>query len=106
MLSQKTRSTRIFHTNHMRKYISHGNCTFFQYSGWQISNKDNYIAVQVTFKVQSRQETIVELHFDPTQHQEVKYVELYFALIHRYIVMLNLESSVSGMIKKTKLDCV
>lgn len=55
------------------KYInkSHKKCTFFQYSGWQISNKDNYIAVQVTFKVQSRQETIVELHFDPTQHQEV-----------------------------------
>ncbi|KAL0132362.1 hypothetical protein PUN28_000266 [Cardiocondyla obscurior] len=42
------------------------------YSGWQQSNKDNYIAVQVSFKVQSRQETIVELHFDPTQPQEVK----------------------------------
>ncbi|RLU14816.1 hypothetical protein DMN91_012703 [Ooceraea biroi] len=41
------------------------------YSGWQLSNKDNYLAVQVTFKVQSRQETIVELHFDPTQQQEV-----------------------------------
>ncbi|XP_011160435.1 nucleoplasmin-like protein ANO39 [Solenopsis invicta] len=41
------------------------------YSGWQQSNKDNYIAVQVSFKVQSRQETIVELHFDPSQQQEV-----------------------------------
>ncbi|EGI70817.1 PREDICTED: glutamic acid-rich protein-like isoform X1 [Acromyrmex echinatior] len=41
------------------------------YSGWQQSNKDQYIAVHVSFKVQSRQETIVELHFDPSQPQEV-----------------------------------
>jgi len=63
--------------------VIYRNCISFQYSGWQQSNKDNYIAVQVTFKVQSRQETIVELHFDPSQPQEVvKYVvSLYCCIV-------------------------
>ncbi|KAI4482983.1 hypothetical protein M0802_013536 [Mischocyttarus mexicanus] len=41
------------------------------YSGWSIGNKDKYIAAHVTFKVQSRYQTIVELHLDPQQQQEV-----------------------------------
>ncbi|XP_051163793.1 nucleolin-like [Leptopilina boulardi] len=40
------------------------------YSGWSVNNKDKYLAAQVTFKVQNRSETIVELHLD-TQQQEV-----------------------------------
>ncbi|XP_032662983.1 nucleolin-like [Odontomachus brunneus] len=40
------------------------------YSGWSVNNKDNYLVAHVTFKVQSRAETIVELHL--FQQQEVK----------------------------------
>ncbi|XP_003426676.1 nucleolin isoform X2 [Nasonia vitripennis] len=40
------------------------------YSGWSVNNKDKYLAAQVTFKVQSRQETIVELHLDTEQSKE------------------------------------
>lgn len=64
-------------------------CILFQYSGWQLSNKDNYIAVQVSFKVQSRQETIVELHFDPTQQQEVvKYVIVFKLFMLQELIKL------------------
>ncbi|XP_057328739.1 nucleolin-like [Microplitis mediator] len=41
------------------------------YSGWSASNKDKYLAAQVTFKVQNRNEVIVELHLDEQQQQEV-----------------------------------
>ncbi|XP_012274415.1 nucleolin [Orussus abietinus] len=41
------------------------------YSGWSVNNKDKYLAAQVTFKVQNRSETIVELHLDRQQQQEV-----------------------------------
>ncbi|XP_029047814.1 uncharacterized protein LOC117606267 [Osmia lignaria lignaria] len=41
------------------------------YSGWSVNNKDKYLAAQVTFKVQSRTETIVELHLDQQQQSEV-----------------------------------
>lgn len=41
------------------------------YSGWSVNNKDKYLAAQVTFKVQSRIETIVELHLDQQQQQDV-----------------------------------
>ncbi|XP_043285388.1 nucleolin-like [Venturia canescens] len=41
------------------------------YSGWSINHKDKYLAAQVTFKVQNRMETIVELHLDEQQQQEV-----------------------------------
>jgi len=37
------------------------------YSGWSITNKDKYLAAQVTFKVQNRSETVVELHLDQEQ---------------------------------------
>ncbi|XP_043251232.1 uncharacterized protein LOC143341881 [Colletes latitarsis] len=42
------------------------------YSGWSVNNKDKYLAAQVTFKVQSRTETIVELHLDQQQQEIVK----------------------------------
>ncbi|KAJ8686878.1 hypothetical protein QAD02_022672 [Eretmocerus hayati] len=40
------------------------------YSGWSVNNKDKYIAAQVTFKLQSRQETIVELHLDAEKSEQ------------------------------------
>ncbi|KAK0162993.1 hypothetical protein PV327_006711 [Microctonus hyperodae] len=42
------------------------------YSGWSVNNKDKYLAAQVTFKVQNRNETIVELHLDEQQQEVVK----------------------------------
>ncbi|XP_058796205.1 nucleolin-like isoform X2 [Phymastichus coffea] len=39
------------------------------YSGWSVNNKDKYVAAKVTFKVQSRQETVVELHLEESQKQ-------------------------------------
>lgn len=42
------------------------------YSGWSVNNQDKYLAAQVTFKVQSRTETIVELHLDQQQQDAVK----------------------------------
>ncbi|KAG7199352.1 hypothetical protein KM043_018196 [Ampulex compressa] len=42
------------------------------YSGWSVNTKDKYLAAQVTFKVQSRTETIVELHLDQQQQEVVK----------------------------------
>ncbi|XP_012252997.1 NAD-dependent protein deacetylase HST1-like [Athalia rosae] len=41
------------------------------YSGWSVNNKDKYLAAQVTFKVQNRHETVVELHLDQQQQQEI-----------------------------------
>lgn len=41
------------------------------YSGWSVNNKDKYVAAQVTFKVQNRHETVVELHLDQQQQQEI-----------------------------------
>lgn len=41
------------------------------YSGWTASSKDKYLAAQVTFKAQGRTETIVELHLDQQQQEEV-----------------------------------
>ncbi|XP_011309164.1 VID27-like protein [Fopius arisanus] len=42
------------------------------YSGWSVNNKDKYLAAQVTFKVQNRNETVVELHLDQQQQESVK----------------------------------
>ncbi|KAF7996614.1 hypothetical protein HCN44_002260 [Aphidius gifuensis] len=42
------------------------------YSGWSVNNKDKYLAAQVTFKVQNRTETIVELHLDQPTQEVVK----------------------------------
>ncbi|XP_063978516.1 ABC transporter F family member 4-like [Diachasmimorpha longicaudata] len=42
------------------------------YSGWSANNKDKYLAAQVTFKVQNRNETVVELHLDQQQQESVK----------------------------------
>ncbi|XP_044583085.1 glutamic acid-rich protein-like [Cotesia glomerata] len=41
------------------------------YSGWSADHKEKYFAAQVTFKVQKKNETIVELHLNQQQQQEV-----------------------------------
>lgn len=42
------------------------------YSGWSVNNKEKYLAAQVTFKVQNRSETIVELNLDAQAEEVVK----------------------------------
>ncbi|CAG5096199.1 Protein of unknown function [Cotesia congregata] len=41
------------------------------YSGWSADHKEKFLAAQVTFKVQKKNETIVELHLNQQQQQEV-----------------------------------
>lgn len=61
---------------------------YFQYSGWSVNNKDKYLAAQVTFKVQSRTETIVELRLDQQQQEVVKYVSSPFPASFTAVVLL------------------
>lgn len=58
-----------------------------QYSGWSVNNKDKYLAAQVTFKVQSRTETIVELHLDQHQQEVVKYAFSFCSFLYYHIVV-------------------